>query len=254
MTLRVVNTGSKSGNSYILDNNTEALILDAGCRYKDILKALDWNTSKVCGVLLTHIHLDHSKAFKDFIRAGIPIYTNDETAEHFEIITGEKMFVRQERIAFMCGAFTITPFYVPHTTKDKETGEIIPCPNFGYMIRHEEMGTLLYMTDMEYCPYSFKNMRVQHLIIECNYIEELVDREQSNYAHRLQGHCSLETCKGIIRTNMTPALRTVTAVHLSESASDENQIFQEIKKIVGKRVIVNVAKSGLLVELSKYPF
>lgn len=49
MRLKVVNTGSQNGNCYILENDIEALILDAGSSYKDVLKVLEWNISKVCG-------------------------------------------------------------------------------------------------------------------------------------------------------------------------------------------------------------
>ena len=56
MLLKCVNTGSQNGNCYILENDTEALILDAGVRYKDVLKELDYNVSKVTAVLLTHEH------------------------------------------------------------------------------------------------------------------------------------------------------------------------------------------------------
>ena len=45
MLLKFVNTGSQNGNCYILENDTEALILDAGVRYKEVLKALDYNIS-----------------------------------------------------------------------------------------------------------------------------------------------------------------------------------------------------------------
>lgn len=38
MRLKVVNTGSQNGNCYILESEAEALILDAGCKYKDVLK------------------------------------------------------------------------------------------------------------------------------------------------------------------------------------------------------------------------
>lgn len=146
------------------------------------------------------------------------------------------------------------PFYVPHTTKDKDTGKIIPCPNYGYLVQHEEMGRLLYMTDLEYCPYNFKNLRVQHLLIECNYIKELADREEENYRHRLQGHCSLDTCKGIVEANKTPDLRTVTLIHLSDKVCDPNRVLKEVKEVAGNRVEVNVAVPGLEVELKKFPF
>ena len=56
MLLKCVNSGSQNGNCYILENDTEALILDAGVRYKDVLKALGYNISKVKEVLLSHEH------------------------------------------------------------------------------------------------------------------------------------------------------------------------------------------------------
>lgn len=135
-------------------------------------------------------------------------------------------------------------FYVPHDNT----------PNFGFLIEHEEMGRLLYLTDLEYCPYNFKNLRVQHLLIECNYIKELVDREAENYRHRLQGHCSLDTCKGIVEANKTLDLRIVTLIHLSDMACDTDMVLKEIKSVAGDKVEVNVAVPGLEVELKKFPF
>ena len=56
MLLKCVNTGSQIGNCYILENDTEALILDAGVRYKDVAKSLNYDFSKVSGILLSHEH------------------------------------------------------------------------------------------------------------------------------------------------------------------------------------------------------
>ena len=150
-----------------------------------------------------------------------------------------------EKKWFQCGEFKMMSFYVPHDG----------CPNFGYLIEHEkEMGRLLYMTDLEYCPYSFKNLRVQHLLIEANYIEDLVNREAENYAHQIRGHCSLNTCKGIVEVNKTPDLRTVTLIHLSDNVCDQNRAFEEIKGVAGNMVDVNVAIPGLEVVLNRFPF
>lgn len=135
-------------------------------------------------------------------------------------------------------------FYVPHDNT----------PNFAFLIEHEEMGWLLYLTDLEYCPYSFKNLRVQHLLIECNYIEDLVNRDAENYSHQIRGHCSLDTCKGIIEANKTLDLRTTTLIHLSDKACNPNRVLEEIKKVAGSRVEVNVAVPGLEVELKRFPF
>lgn len=57
MFMRVVNTGSNPGNCYVLKSRTgEMLLLDCGTKYKDILKAIDYRTSDISGVLLTHEH------------------------------------------------------------------------------------------------------------------------------------------------------------------------------------------------------
>lgn len=134
-------------------------------------------------------------------------------------------------------------FYVPHDG----------CPNFGYLVQYEEMGRLLYMTDLEYCPYSFRNLRVQHLLIEANYIEDLVNHNAKNYSHQIRGYCSLNTCKGIVETNKTPDLRMVTLIYLSDKACDSNRVLEEIKEVAGDRVEVNVAVPGLEVQLNRIP-
>lgn len=55
MLLKVVGTGS-SGNTYVLENENEILILDAGCRIKNVLKSIDYKVCKIRGVLITHEH------------------------------------------------------------------------------------------------------------------------------------------------------------------------------------------------------
>lgn len=254
MVLRCAGTGS-SGNSYALISNIgQILLIECGVNWKKTMRMIDYQISNVIGCIASHAHLDHLKEYKKVLENWISIYTNDETAEGFEIATGELLKGIPEKKWFQCGEFSIMPFYVPHTTKDKDTGKIIPCPNYGYLVQHEEMGRLLYMTDLEYCPYNFKNLRVQHLLIECNYIKALADREEENYRHRLQGHCSLDTCKGIVEANKTPDLRTVTLIHLSDKVCDPNIVLKEIKTVAGDRVEVNVAVLGLEVELKKFPF
>lgn len=186
------------------------------------------------------------------MRAGIQCYGCDELQERLEIV--ERINGLPERVPKRIGTWMVIPFYLPHTTRDKETGALIPCPNFGYLIEHEEMGKLLYMTDMEYSPLSFKSQRINHLVIEANYCEDLVDNADANYRHRLQGHCSLKTCKRIVEVNKTPDLRTVTLIHLSDSAADPDRMKSEIQQVAGKWVNVKIAEKNMVVELNKYPF
>lgn len=254
MVLRCAGTGS-SGNSYaLMSDSRQILLIECGVNWKKTMRMIGYQISNVVGCIASHAHKDHIKEYKKVIENRIPIYTNDETAEGFEIATGEFLQGVPEKKWFQCGKFSIMPFYVPHTTKDKDTGKIIPCPNYGYLVQHEEMWRLLYMTDLEYCPYNFKNLRVQHLLIEANYIEDLVSREAENYAHQIRGHCSLDTCRGIVEANKTLDLRTATLIHLSDKVCDPDRVLEEIKAVAGDRVEVNVAVPGLEVELKKMPF
>ena len=92
MFMRVIHTGSRAGNSYALvADSGEILLLDAGCRYKDILKGTDYRVSDISGVLLTHEHQDHIKSFRDFMRAGVQCFGCDELAEYIETVYGEKI-------------------------------------------------------------------------------------------------------------------------------------------------------------------
>ena len=231
MFMRVISTGSTKGNCYALQSSIgEIVLLDCGCNYRKILRGIDYQISNVEAVLLSHGHGDHTEAFKEIMDAGIQIYANDETVEDMNIRTGELMKGVPERYPFRVGSFIVTPFELPHTTYDKEAKILIPCPNYGYLVQHEEMGKLLYMTDFEYCKYNFQKMNIHHMVIECNYCEELVDKTEANYSHRLKGHCSLSTCKQFIEKNCTESLRTVTLVHLSGQASDARKYSKKYKK------------------------
>ena len=73
MNLKCLGSGS-SGNCYLLSTETETIVLDCGLPIREIKKGLDWDISKVVGVLCTHIHSDHSKSVKDFENMGIPVF------------------------------------------------------------------------------------------------------------------------------------------------------------------------------------
>lgn len=255
MLLRCAGTGS-SGNAYaLISNDGEILLIECGVSWRQILRMIDFQPSKVVGCICSHMHGDHVMAYKDLMKNGVQIYTNNETVLHFEIVAGEKMIGVPEKIPFVIGNFTVQAFPLPHTTQDRDTGKIIPCPNFGYFIQHEEMGTLVYMTDFEFPTMSFRQAKIQHLLCEVNYCDELVEREEANYQHRLQGHLSLNTFKEkVLKQNLTPAMQTITLCHLSDTTADEKMVLREVKEIAGSRVSVNVAKSGFQCELRQFPF
>lgn len=214
LTLKCLKSGS-SGNCYFLENETETLILDCGISIQEIKKGLGFNLKRVVGVLCTHEHADHSKSLDDLEYMGIPIlapFTTDKPVK--------TRFKRQ------FGAFDITSFDLPHNG----------VRNSGFLIKAEGQ-TILYMTDFEYCPYTFKKQNINHMLIECNYQKKYVRDDLVNYEHKLRGHCELETCKAFVETNRTDDLRSVILCHLGVGADDE-QCIREISKVSGCPVYV----------------
>lgn len=56
MKLQVLGSSS-AGNGYIIGNDNEVIVIEAGIKLKEIKKALDFNISKIRGVLISHEHL-----------------------------------------------------------------------------------------------------------------------------------------------------------------------------------------------------
>lgn len=57
MMLRVINSGSNA-NGYALVGDKETLLLEAGCKPKDMKEAVDFNVSSIVGCIVSHTHLD----------------------------------------------------------------------------------------------------------------------------------------------------------------------------------------------------
>ena len=243
MKLKVVGSSSK-GNGYALIADNEILLMECGCPFKEVKKAIDWQILKIKGCLVSHGHQDHLKYVREYLKAGISVYTNEETKQAVEAITGAQFYSVPEFNAVHIGGFKCIPFNVPHNGT----------PNFGFLIEHKEMGRLLFVTDYEYIPYNFQKQQIQHFLIEANYQEQFIDRELPNYEHKLLGHASMETCIGAIKANQSPNLRNVIMCHLGSGSSLPEYFINEMLEVTGRNVNVACAVQGLVVEIKKDPF
>lgn len=217
MNLLTINSGS-DGNCYFLEHDGEILIIDCGVNVKEIKKALDYDLSKVVGCIYSHHHSDHVKALNDLMMMGISCFFGG----------------RNIRL----GSFDIMPFELPHNGEE----------NYGYYIKCSGQ-KILYLTDFEYCKYSFTHLKVNHILVEANYQQKFTDKNSANYEHKILGHCSFDTCMDFIRNNKTNSLRTVLLLHLGVGTADGNEMVQEVKEIVCPSVVVDYARRGLSLEL-----
>ena len=242
MKLKCIATGS-TGNCYTLTSDSgETLILDCGIPIKEIKKGLDWNVKDVVGVLCTHKHLDHSKSVEDFEAMGIQIlapYLGDSCKP------------------INMGEFTVKPFDLTtidgNWTHTDANGE--PCPIYGFLITHKEMGKMLYITDCEVAKWKFKG--INHILLGVNYDKDLIDRENTGKAnHVFRGHLSIDTACDFVKANYSDSLQNVIMCHLSSENSDRDSFIEKMKKVAhGANVDVAVAgKSWHLKNPSECPF
>ena len=85
MIVKTIGSGS-SGNGYALISGEDILLLECGVPAKEMLKAIDYQTSMVNGCILSHIHGDHAGYIKQYIQYGIMVYTSDEVETDVETV------------------------------------------------------------------------------------------------------------------------------------------------------------------------
>lgn len=229
MNLKTISTGS-DGNCYILTNESgKRLVLDAGVSKAEIIKGCNFDVKSIAGVVVTHEHKDHAKSADDLIKAGLDVWQ-------------PYLDATQKFPMTKFSGFTVWGFDLPHNGVQ----------NRGFLISADNQ-YLLYMTDMEYCPYTFTSYKINHMLIECNYRKDYISADLPNYEHKVRGHCELNTTLGIISANATYALQTVILCHMGQGIGDIDKTLDEVRK-VAKSAKIDYAVPGKEWELNELPF
>lgn len=223
---------SSAGNAYRITDGHTALLLEAGLRYKDIQRALEFRMSDIAGCLVSHDHGDHSKAAKDVMKAGINVYTGQGTADALGL-SGHRLRPVAARQQFTIGTWTILPFEVEHDAAEP----------LGFLLTNQEGDKLLFATDTYYIRYRFRGLT--HIMVECNYsigiLRENIaaGRVPAVMKNRLlRSHFSLENVKEFLRANDLQRVEEIWLLHLSDNNSDEELFKREIQALTGKMVRV----------------
>lgn len=238
---------SSSGNCYLLHNERECLVIEAGIPFNEVKKALDFEISKIVGGLVSHEHLDHAKYVADYIRAGIPVYASDGTIAARSIAIWSQIYSVKNRDTFKAGNFVVSTFDTQHDAEQP----------FGFYIFHPEMGSLVFATDTYYVKYRFPG--VNHIMVECNYSKEILDHNcidgvipKSLRDRTMKSHFELRNAKEFLKANNTHHLKNVVLLHLSDRNSDEKLFQEECKNVTGKQTYI--AETGLEISLNLVPF
>lgn len=228
---------SSSGNCCLFKANNVSGLIDIGIPWKRIQKFMNFETSNLDFVLVTHRHLDHSGYIKDAIRAGIDVYaiqdvwdSNGINSHRAHAITPMKQFQIKN--------LSILPFPVPHDVE-----------NVGFLIADDSGGKALYLTDCYYCPFVFKGLT--HIMIECNHSYDILEQNISNGSlplamknRLIQSHFSLENVKEFLKANDLSKVREIWLIHLSDGNSNAELFKREIQELTGKMVFVTAGVAG----------
>ncbi len=237
--MTVLNSGS-SGNGYVLQNDTEALVIECGCHVLGCEKTLHFNTRKVVGCLVTHEHQDHAKYIRDYAKY-MPVYATAGTLRATENEKTINCNVLEMLTKRKLGGFTVLPFPTEHDAEE-------PC---GFIIHHMEFGNLIFATDTYYLKYKFSYP--SWFMLECNYDARLLQENVENMitpvsvAKRVRkSHMSLEQCIKTLQSNDLSEVKGIVLLHLSSNNSSKRAFLRKVQEATGR--FVCVAQKGLEIE------
>lgn len=223
MKFTCIASGSK-GNMYILESSTgQRVVLDMGLPWNKIKEVLNHRIEDTF-FFCSHEHFDHIKGYAPALAQGAQAraYFKDYEVGQY-------------------GEFMVMAFPVLHNV-----------PTHGFLIYHEECGTVCYMTDTTYIPHVFE--KVNHWLIEANYCESILeDRAFKSdttflYERVLKDHLSIQQCERVLKNQDLSKTESITLLHLSDGNSNEAQFVDRIRKVTGKPTYA--AKPGLTLDFT----
>lgn len=239
MEIEVLGTGS-SGNCYKIKIGKATLLLECGLPYKVIQKKLNFKISEIDACLVTHEHMDHAKAVKDLMKAGVDCYMTKGTAEALKV-NGHRLhnFYKNPDRGWqynfkLLKDLIILPFEAVHDVAE---------PVSYFIKTRDDKESLVFVTDTAYMKYKIPACDV--LMIECNYVKSRLDENvrlgniNTNLRNRIvKNHLSLESLVEALRAASLDRCRKIYLLHLSDGNSDEKLIKRTIQERTGVEVVV----------------
>lgn len=220
---------SSAGNCYILrSEGLPTLLLDAGVRFEEIQRGLDFRLSEVAGVLLTHAHGDHSKAIPKLLTNAVDVYASQEALTELSATKNFRAIPVKPHEQFRIGSWTVLPFSAVHDSPG----------TLGFVIGDGQGSTALYLTDSAYSPFRFENLT--HIFIECNFSREIMREnlkrgtvDGGRAKRTTQNHMSLETLIDMLKANDLSRVEEIHLLHLSDENSDAERMANAVREATG---------------------
>ena len=236
MKLKVIGTGS-SGNCYLLENDTEALLIECGLPLAAIKRGMGYKMAKLKACIVSHSHKDHARSVKELKWCGLRTI-GPEGTEATIIVKGECML--------NLGGFKIRPLPVQHD---------VSC--MAYVVDHPEMGRLLFVTDTVSFPYIVKGLN--HILMEANYCDEQMQDNidaglipASLRDRVMTSHMSIDGAVRDITAQDLSKVHDILLIHLSQGNGDPDTFKARVEEATG--IPTQTAVPGLEMELNVEPY
>ena len=237
MQIEVLGTGS-SGNCYKVEIGRATLLLECGLPFKVIQRKLGFRLSDIDACFITHEHMDHAKAVRDLMRAGVDCYMTEGTADALELrghrLKTYRPFEKARYYSEVIEDVIVLPFEAIHDVKE---------PVSYFIKTRDDKESLVFVTDTAYLKYKLPKCDV--LMIECNYVKSKLDgnveqgKINTSLRNRIvRNHLSLETLVDALKAADLKRLKKIYLLHLSDSNSDEALIKRTIQEITGVEVVI----------------
>ncbi len=239
-------SSSSSGNSYIVGNGKDFIIIDAGISGKKIIEGLETlkiDKENIKGILITHEHTDHIKSVGVISKKlpNVKVYANKGTWDFIEekvppnkretFNTGETFLIENLKItSFAISHDAIEPvaFSISYGNKNvtvlTDTGKV-----------SEEMFCHLIQSDILVIEANYE----ERLLTMCRYPWKIKQRIASDLGHLSNEETAEQLCK-ILENSQKE--RQVLLAHLSSENNFPELAYRTIKNIIDDKNL-NIRKN-----------
>lgn len=231
---------SSSGCAYLVQApGADDLLIDAGLPFRQLQRLMNFRTSTLAGVLVSHSHGDHCRGVSDLIKTGVNAYASPET------------WGAMERDARLWGCLAYRRRVLsPEIWVEVGSWRVLGLPavhdapgTLSFLIDAPDGGRLFYVTDSAYTPYRAGGLT--HIAVEANW-SEMKTRERlregslpvDRYRRTSSNHMSIERAIEMLLANDLSQVEEIWLLHLSDDNSDEREFTRRVQQATGKRVCV----------------
>ena len=228
---------SSSGNSYVITSNGNKLIVELGCNFKEVLKAVDYDLTSIEGCLVSHCHSDHSAYITKALEYQIPVYGNKDVVDKYLYV-----HCLTQKYRYSIGKFKVQCLKVPHNAL---------C--YSFIIKCPSGEKILFATDLS--KFNYKVSGCDVIMMEANYDEDIIYEALARgevVRSQSENHLEIKDCMEAVERCVDTNTQLIILLHMSDGYSDEKRFQKMVHEATGKRV--GVAHAGQVYEINESDF